>query len=57
MRKIGANIAAFDIPETFKEEMDKAVERIQEQEGRSKGFSLDIAKSLEDLEDPNDVAK
>ena len=57
MRKIGNNTAAFDIPETFKEEMDKIVETVKEQQGRAKGFTLDIAKSLEDLEDPNEVPK
>lgn len=57
MRKIRNSVAAFDIPETFKEEMDKVEAKVKEQEGRTKGFSLKVAESLEDLEDPNEVAK
>lgn len=57
MRKIGNNIAAFDIPETLKEDMDKIESKIKEQEGRTRGYSLKVAESLVDLEDPNEVAK
>lgn len=30
---------------------------IKDQEGRTRGFALKVAESLEDLEDPNEVAK
>lgn len=55
MKKIGTNNAAFDVPDDYKTEMDKIVDLVKQQEGRAKGFTLDVAKSLEDLEDPNEV--
>jgi hypothetical protein len=51
MKKYGTNAAAFDVPEYLKEAMDKVVEEINSQNGRAKGFSIEIATSLVDLED------
>lgn len=50
MKKFGKNVAAFDVPDTFREEMDKCIEEIKQQTGRSKGFNLEVATSLEELE-------
>ena len=47
MKKFGKNFAAFDVPEAFRVEMDKCVEDIKQQTGRSKGYNLELANSLE----------
>ena len=52
MRKVSNLIAAFDVPDNYKELMDKMIDEIKEQKGKAKGYTLDVAKSLEDLEDP-----
>lgn len=54
MRKFGKNVAAFDVPDAFREEMDKSIEDIKQQAGRSKGFSLEVATSLEELEEADE---
>ncbi|CAM6000982.1 unnamed protein product [Sphagnum balticum] len=40
MKKFGKNAAAFDVADTFRAEMDKCIEDIKQQTGRSRGFSL-----------------
>lgn len=49
MRKFGNNAAAFDVPDTMKDLMDKAIEEISSQTGRSKGFSIEVATTMAEL--------
>jgi hypothetical protein len=51
MRKFGSSAAAFDVPDTMKDLMDKAIEEIAQQTGRSKGFTLEPATSMAELEE------